>query len=213
MGQASSILYRALPARRLSRTLLGGRSSSGNAIEQQTALIEAHIPGLRRFACALLRGDRGRADDLVQHCLEHALAGWRRRRLDADLRSWLYTILYNRFLGDQRRERQGRPRNRYSGFAQAGLQDADGRGHSSPEDPELLRAFAELPQEQQSVLLLIGVDDFSYEQTARILSVPIATVMSQLSYGRERLRQYTNGERTGIHSSTSTCNNQTVSRF
>jgi RNA polymerase sigma-70 factor, ECF subfamily len=204
MGQASSILYRALPTRHLSRTLPGGRSSSGNAIEQQTALIEAHIPGLRRFAYALLRGDRERADDLVQYCLEHALAGWHRRRLDADLRGWLYTILYNRFLGDHRRERQGRLRHRLSGFAQASLQDAGGRGHSALENPDLLRAFAELPQEQQSVLLLIGVDDFSYEQAARILSVPIATVMSQLSCGREQLRQYMKGERTGIHSSTST---------
>jgi RNA polymerase sigma-70 factor, ECF subfamily len=203
MGQASSILYRALPTRHLSRTLPGGRSSSGNAIEQQTALIESHIPGLRRFACALLQGDHERADDLMQHCLEHALAGWRRRS-DADLRGWLYTILYNRFLSDQRRERQRRLRHRFSGFAQASLQDADGRGHSLLENPDLLRAFAELPQEQQSVLLLVGVDDFSYEQAARILSVPIAAVMSQLSCGRERLRQYMNGERTGIHSSTST---------
>ena len=194
MGQASSILYRALPTRHLSRTLPGGRSSSGNAIEQQTALIESHIPGLRRFACALLQGDRECADNLVRHCLEHALAGWHRRRLDADLRSWLYMILYNRFLGDQRRERQRRPSHRFSGFAQADLQDAGGRGHSALENPDLLRAFAELPQEQRSVLLLIGVDDFSYEQAARILSVPITTVMSQLSCGRERLRQYTNGE-------------------
>jgi RNA polymerase sigma-70 factor (ECF subfamily) len=193
MGQASSILYRALPTRHLSRTLPGGRSSSGNAIEQQTALIESHIPGLRRFACALLRGDHERADDLMQHCLEHALAGWHRRRLDADLRSWLYMILYNRFLGDQRRERQRKLRHSFSEFAQA-RQDANGRRHSSLENPDLLRAFAELSQEQRSVLLLIGVDDFSYEQAARILSVPIATVMSQLSYGHERLRQYTNGE-------------------
>jgi RNA polymerase sigma-70 factor (ECF subfamily) len=40
------------------------------------ALIEEQIPGLRRFACALLRGDRDRADDLVQDALERALSHW-----------------------------------------------------------------------------------------------------------------------------------------
>jgi DNA-directed RNA polymerase specialized sigma24 family protein len=45
------------------------------------------------------------------------------------------------------------------------------------------------------VLLLIAVEDFSYEQAARILAVPIGTVMSRLSRGRERLRRYLNGDR------------------
>ena len=45
------------------------------------------------------------------------------------------------------------------------------------------------------MLLLVGVEDFSYKDAARILGVPIGTVMSRLSRGRERLRQYMNGER------------------
>ena len=44
----------------------GSRGAYGEAMPDQAALIEAQIPGLRRFACALLRGDRHRADDLVQ---------------------------------------------------------------------------------------------------------------------------------------------------
>ena len=58
----------------------------------EAALIEAHIPGLRRFARALLRGDREGADDLVQDCLERALSRWHLRRAEGDLRGWLYTI-------------------------------------------------------------------------------------------------------------------------
>src|SRR5580658_3552335 len=74
----------------------------------QAALIEAHIPGLRRFARALVRGDRERADDLVQDSLERALSRWHLRRAEGDLRGWLYTILYNRFLSEQhRRKRRG----------------------------------------------------------------------------------------------------------
>ncbi len=84
------------------------RLSVGEAMPVEAALIEAHIPGLRRFACALLRGDRERADDLVQDCLERALSRWHLRRAEGDLRGWLYTILYNRFLSDQhRRKRRG----------------------------------------------------------------------------------------------------------
>jgi hypothetical protein len=59
---------------------------------------------------------------------------------------------------------------------------------------DLRRGFAELPEEQRSVLLVIGVEDLSYEQTARILGVPIGTVMSRLSRGRERLRLYMDGD-------------------
>jgi RNA polymerase sigma-70 factor (ECF subfamily) len=51
----------------------------------------------------------------------------------------------------------------------------------------LLRAFAALPEEQRSVVVLIEVEDLSYLQTARVLGIPIGTVMSRLSCGRERL--------------------------
>src|SRR6266852_9283042 len=78
--------------------LPGSRVSYGDAMPDRAALIEAQIPGLRRFAFALLRGDRERADDLVQDTLERALSRWHLRRSEGNLRGWLYTILYNRFL-------------------------------------------------------------------------------------------------------------------
>src|SRR5215472_18622470 len=91
------------PAGQLLSWLLGSRSSYGDAMPDQAALIEPHIPGLRRFACALLHGDRHSADDLVQDCLERALSRWHLRRAEGDVRGWLYAILYNRFLSDQHR--------------------------------------------------------------------------------------------------------------
>jgi RNA polymerase sigma-70 factor (ECF subfamily) len=51
-----------------------------------------------------------------------------------------------------------------------------------------------LPQEQRSVLFLIGVEDLSYDEAARVLGVPIGTVMSRLSRGRERLRCQMHGD-------------------
>ena len=84
----------------------GSRGAYGKAMPDRAALIEAQIPGLRRFACALLRGDRERADDLVQDTLERALSRWHLRRSEGNVRGWLYTILYNRFLTEQNRSKR-----------------------------------------------------------------------------------------------------------
>jgi RNA polymerase sigma-70 factor, ECF subfamily len=161
----------------------------------QAALIEPHIPGLRRFARALLRGDRERADDLVQDSLERALSRWHLRREEGGLRGWLYTILYHRFLSDVGRRQRFRTYDRLSEVGEDELPGVEGGQHSAIEHRDLLRAFAKLPEEQRSVLLLIGVEDLTYEEAARALSVPIGTVMSRLSRGRERLRQLMSGER------------------
>ena len=174
--------------------LLGSRSSYGEAMPDQAALIEAHIPGLRRFACALLRGDRHGADDLVQDCLERALSRWHLRRSDGDVRGWLYTILYNRFLSDQHRRRRRGVHDVLLEVAEAELPGVEGGQASALEHRDLLRAFAALPEKQRSVLVLIAVEDLSYEEAARVLGVPIGTVMSRLSRGRQRLRHLMNGE-------------------
>ena len=89
--------------------LPGRHLSNGEVMPDRAALIEAQIPGLRRFACALLRGDREAADDLVQDTLERALSHWNLRRNQANLKGWLYTILYHRFLSDQHRMRRRGP--------------------------------------------------------------------------------------------------------
>ena len=156
-----------------------------------TTAVEAHIPGLRRFARALLRGDYERADDLVQDTLERALSSWHRRRVKGDPRGWLYTILYHRFLTDRGRRNRRSAFERPTAIVERELSGVEGGQDSALEYRDLLRAFAILPEEQRSVLLLIGVEDLSYEEAARVLGVPIGTVMSRLSRGRERLRRLT----------------------
>src|SRR6516165_1767458 len=169
----------------------------GDAMPDQAALIEPHIPGLRRFACALLRGDRHGADDLVQDCLERALSRWHLWRAEGDVRGWLYTILYNRFLSDQHRRRRRGVHDALLEVAEAQLPDVAGGQDSALAHRDLLRAFVALSEEQRSVLVLIAVEDFSYEEAARVLGVPVGTVMSRLSRGRERLRHLINGEVNG----------------
>jgi len=155
------------------------------------AALEAHIPGLRRFARSLMRGDYERADDLVQDTLERALSNWHRCRTKGDLRGWLYTILYHRFLTDRRRRNRKGVIERQMESVEGELPGVEGGQDSALTHRDLLRAFAILPEEQQSVLLLIGVEDLSYEEAARVLGVPIGTIMSRLSRGRERLRRLT----------------------
>jgi RNA polymerase sigma-70 factor (ECF subfamily) len=197
---ATRILPAAASYRTVGRVLswlLCSRSSHGDAMPDQATLIERHIPGLRRFAFALLRGDRQSADDLVQDCLERALSRWHLRRSTGDVRGWLYTILYNRFLSEQHRRRRRRVYSALLDVTEAELPGVEGGQDSALAHRDLLRALAALPEEQRSVLVLIAVEDLSYEEAARVLGAPIGTVMSRLSRGRERLRHHMNGEANG----------------
>jgi RNA polymerase sigma-70 factor (ECF subfamily) len=170
----------------------GQRSFAEEAIPSPTTLLEQHIPKLRNFARGLVRGDQDRADDLLQDSLLRALSGWSRRRCNGNLRAWLYRILYNRFVTDQRRRRSHAT---LTEVLDDDLSSADGGQEAMLTYRDLRRGFADLPDDQRAVLLLIGVEDFSYEEAACILRVPIGTVMSRLSRGRERLRQHLNGSR------------------
>lgn len=67
------------------------------------ALIEPHIPAMRRYAFALTR-DHAASDDLVQDCLERAIGRWYLRRQDGDVRAWLFSILHNLFISGLRRQ-------------------------------------------------------------------------------------------------------------
>jgi RNA polymerase sigma-70 factor (ECF subfamily) len=172
-----------------------GRHSSSEALPDRADLIASHIQGLRRFARALLRGDADRADDLVQDTLERALSRWQTRRSANDLRGWLYTILFNRFRSDCDRLRRRGTHHDLSLISEMQLPSVEGEQEATLRHRDLLLGFAQLPEEQRSVLFLIGVEDLSYEEAARVLGVPTGTVMSRLSRGRERLRQYLNGDR------------------
>ena len=55
---------------------------------------------------------------------------------------------------------------------------------------DVLTGLDALSEEQRSLLLLVGVEDLSYEQAAKVLGIPIGTVMSRLSRARARLREF-----------------------
>ena len=152
-------------------------------------LVEPHIPGLRRFALALMRGNRESADDLAQDALVAALARWHQLRDERHLKAWLYTILFNRFVTVQQRRRRLFERTVPLECCEAELPGVEGGQEGALAHRDLLRAFAGLPGEQRAVMILAGVEGFSYAEAAEVLGVPVGTVMSRLSRGRERLRQ------------------------
>jgi len=140
------------------------------------------IPRLRRYARALA-GDRATADDLVQDTLERAWSKLHLYRRGTDLRAWLFTVMHNVHVN---RVRAARPTDPID----EGMPELATR---APQGDALLvrdldRAIARLPDEQRAVLLLVALEDLSYEEVAQSLAIPIGTVMSRLSRARDKLR-------------------------
>ena len=140
------------------------------------------IPRLRRYARALV-GDRATADDLVQDTLERAWAKLHLYRRGTDLRAWLFTVMHNVHVNRVRASR-----------VTDTLEDEMPELAQRPAQGDALlvrdldRAITRLPDEQRAVLLLVTLEEMSYEQVARTLGIPIGTVMSRLSRAREKLR-------------------------
>ena len=152
-------------------------------------LIEQQIPRLRRYARALT-GDRVFADDLVQDTLERAWGKLHLWRRGSDLRAWLFTVMHNVYV-NQLRTRAAHPA---VSLDESELNLLDRAAQTDRlEIRDLDVAIRKLPDEQREVLLLVALEQLSYEETARALGIPIGTVMSRLSRARERLRRLMDG--------------------
>jgi RNA polymerase sigma factor (sigma-70 family) len=150
-----------------------------------------HIPSLRRYA-RVLTGDAWTADDLVQDTLERACSKWRLWVVGSDLRAWLFTLMHNIFINQVRRSlRQA------SAGTTVNVDDVESE-MAAPEAGatqalDLQRCLLRLPEDQRVVLLLVSLEDLSYEEVAKITGVPVGTVMSRLSRARSRLRELMDG--------------------
>jgi RNA polymerase sigma-70 factor (ECF subfamily) len=145
------------------------------------------IPRLRRYARALA-GDRAAADDLVQDTLERAWAKLHLYRRGTDLRAWLFTVMHNVYVNQLRAARpvaqldEDMPELSQPGRESDGLELRD-----------LDLAIRRLPPDQREVLLLVVLEDMSYDEAAGALGIPIGTVMSRLARAREKLRAMFSG--------------------
>ena len=155
--------------------------------------IQAVIPRLRRYARALT-GERIAADDLVQDTLERA---WRKLHLfraGTDLRAWLFTVMHNVYVNQVRSAKLRYSDDEAVEDLALRVPDADGLVVR-----DLDRALLALPPDQREVVLLVALEDMSYEEAARTLEIPVGTVMSRLSRAREKLRGLMQGLPPGGH--------------
>lgn len=153
-------------------------------MDKQQLIIE-QIPKLRRYARALT-GNAALADDLVQDCLERAWSRFHLWQPGSNIRAWMFTIMHNCYANFVRKNKH-QP-------SLVTIEDWGGDAQVAPNQEnaaelrDVVAAIRQLPAEQREVLLLVGLEELTYAEAAKVLGIPLGTVMSRLSRGREKLR-------------------------
>lgn len=161
----------------------GGKEALLHPSVQQ---LSAHVTGLRRYAL-MLSGNSVDADDLVQETLAKVLVQLKSWNEVRDLRSYLFTVLHNVYIDDTRRS--ARFKHAIPIDDAVSLLSTPATQQKRLEIRDLTIALAKLPLDQRQVVLLVGFEGMSYTEAASTLGIPIGTVMSRLSRGRETLRK------------------------
>jgi RNA polymerase sigma-70 factor (ECF subfamily) len=154
------------------------------------------IDDVYRFALSLTR-DESDADDVVQDTFLRAFRSWHTYMPGSDCRRWLFTICRNVFLRSRERSRPTveldatdvdavSADSLYSAAVHEGFDDLFARLDLAP---AIARALAKVPEPFRSTLVLVDVDDQSYEAAAELLNVPIGTVRSRLFRGRRLMQE------------------------
>ncbi len=153
-------------------------------MDETSWLIAREIPRLRRYALSLVN-EPETADDLVQDTLERAIRKRSQWRRHGSIRSWLYRILYNVFAN------RCAANARHNG--NVGLDDAPQLSSRPTQEDrvhcrDIAEAMQRLPQDQRAAIALTAIEGLSYDEAAEVLDIPIGTLRSRLSRGREALR-------------------------
>lgn len=149
-----------------------------------------------RFALSLTR-DEADADDVVQETFLRAYRSWHTFIPGTDCRRWLFTICRNVFLRSRERQRptvdleDGEQDALAAGSVYAAARE---RGYDDlyarlDLGPALRGAIDELAEPFRSAVILVDVEDLSYESAAEVMGVPIGTVRSRLFRGRRLLQE------------------------
>lgn len=158
------------------------------------------LPRLRRFARTLTRHAHD-ADDLAQIAIERALtraAQWRpppagatAEQIEGAVRSWMFGIVKNAWIDGLR----SRKRERAVIRGDDGIDDVADASHAAAEDRlSIAAAMERLPEEQRLAVALVLVEGLSYQEAANVMEVPVGTLTSRLSRGREALAALLGGK-------------------
>ncbi|MFC4297798.1 RNA polymerase sigma factor [Castellaniella hirudinis] len=153
-------------------------------------LVQEHSSRLQRFIIRHI-GNISEAEDIAQQAFTEAARSYQTFRGESQLSTWLYGIALNLIRNHLSRA----PERRYDFVGDSGLDDLAAES-VTPEEAAaqsqsmrlLQESLDELPESMRSILLLVGMDNLSYEEAAALLSVPIGTVRSRLSRARAALR-------------------------
>jgi RNA polymerase sigma-70 factor (ECF subfamily) len=146
----------------------------------------ALLPRLRRFAYALT-GDPHHADDVVQEACLRACAHIDQYQPGTRLDSWMYKIVRNVWLNQERAWRRRRPAATFDAAPDIAGEDGRDTTESRLTLNQVLRSLATLPREQQELVALVCIEGLSYQEAADILEIPLGTATSRLARARRFL--------------------------
>ncbi|MBH1965469.1 MAG: RNA polymerase sigma factor [Comamonadaceae bacterium] len=158
-------------------------------------LVKEHWTRLHRFIIKNI-GNHDDAEDLTQQAFSEAVRSFERFRGESELSTWLYGIAMNLVRNHLSRA----PSRRYEFTDDSELEftpsdelDPAAQLEQTQQLTELAQALEDLPPRMREVLLMVAVDELSYEEAAVLLTVPVGTVRSRLSRARTALRAQLEG--------------------
>ena len=149
--------------------------------------IEAHRPLLYRIAYAWCH-DAALADDLVQETLSKAWVRRAQLRDEAALKAWMVSIMNHCWLDHLRSRRDFDDVEDWQDELESGAESPEACCNREQVVACVRAAVARLPMGQRQVLTLVDLEEFGYAEVARILDIPVGTVMSRLSRARASLK-------------------------
>ncbi len=154
-----------------------------------------------------LVSSREEAEDLMQETYARAFRSWRSYTPGTNLRAWLLRILTNLNIDRGRRKQRApemQPLEEGDYFLYNKLEESSREPRSDQDavvdrlsQDDVVTALAEVPHDFRDVVVLVDIGDFTYQDAAQILDIPIGTVMSRLHRGRRILKTALAGQASG----------------
>jgi RNA polymerase sigma-70 factor (ECF subfamily) len=147
-----------------------------------------HVNYLYRVAFSLVRENKEDREDLVQETIIKAYKSFHQLDNDEKCKAWLTSILYNTFKNKYRKEKENPVELQPLEESVVYQDNPETKTLEKIMYQEILKALSELPEEYKTVISFSDMHGLSYKEISEIIGVPVGTVRSRLSRGRQLLR-------------------------
>ena len=168
--------------------------SNGIPVRFTQELIDLY-PELIRHAHVICK-DRSLAEDLTRETIEKALKYHNSFKLGTNMKAWLYRIMMNSFINMKRHDKLNREvfedksADASLSMGQGSIQIATKNlAYQNLQDSDTKEVLKRLPPVYDKIISLVDLEDYTYEEAAQYLQIPIGTVMSRLHRGRTMLAE------------------------